>query len=146
MSVQLVRRRFVATCVAGAVLAVSGMLSSTATPAMAISSTRPNVLNIVLDDMRDGSQAQVRAYMPKTAQWFSSGTFFANADVSTPSCCPSRAAGMTGQYDHNNGMRHQHDTPKFDTATAVQHFLRLDGYQTALVGKYLHEWPLRIST
>ena len=45
------------------------------------------------------------------------GAFFANTDVSTPSCCPSRTTGMTGQYDHNNGMEHQQDVANVDLST-----------------------------
>ena len=101
----------------------------------------PDVLNIVLDDMRDQTQEQISAYMPKTIQWFATGTFFENADVSTPSCCPSRASGMTGQYDHNNGMRHQQDIANLDLNTLIQHSLHDNGYQTALVGKFLHAFP-----
>jgi arylsulfatase A-like enzyme len=108
----------------------------------AAAATRPNVLNIVLDDMRDDTLAQMAAYMPKTVNWFAPGAFLSNADVSTPSCCPARAAGMTGQYDHNNGMRHQHDVANLDTKTVVQHYLHQAGYQTALVAKFLHDWPL----
>ena len=101
----------------------------------------PDVLNIVLDDMRDQSPEQVAAYMPKTVQWFAPGTFFANTDVSTPSCCPSRTTGMTGQYDHNNGMEHQQDVAKVDLSTFVEHALHQNGYQTALAGKFLHAFP-----
>jgi arylsulfatase A-like enzyme len=125
-----------------------GLLSSLvlashgATAASAAVARGPNVLNIVLDDMRDDTLAQMSAYMPKTVQWFAPGTFYVNTDVSTPSCCPARAAAMTGQYDHNNGMRHQKDIANLDLSTTVQHYLHQAGYQTALVGKYLHNWPL----
>ncbi len=115
---------------------------ATAASAPVAAPVRANVLNIVLDDMRDDTLARMAAYMPKTVQWFAPGTFFAYADVSTPSCCPSRAAGMTGQYDHNNGMRHQQDVARVNLDTTVQHVLHQAGYQTALVGKYLHNWPL----
>jgi arylsulfatase A-like enzyme len=128
---------------AALLLASCALVTATSSTAGAAAvDTRPNVLNIVLDDMRDQSPAQIAAYMPKTVQWLSSGKFYSNADVSTPSCCPARAAGMTGQYDHNNLMMHQHDVANFRPADAVQHFLHQSGYQTALVGKYLHEWPL----
>jgi arylsulfatase A-like enzyme len=148
------QRGLVGTAVVALILASCGLLTETATAttasgapptatvARAAAAARPNVLNIVLDDMRDQSPAQIAAYMPKTARWLSSGTFFANADVSTPSCCPARATGMTGQYDHNNLMMHQHDVANFNTATTMQRFLHQGGYQTALVGKYLHEWAL----
>jgi arylsulfatase A-like enzyme len=120
--------------------------SSAAVPAdrvvAAVPATAPNVLNIVLDDMRDDTLAQMAAYMPRTVSWFGPGAFFTNADVSTPSCCPSRAAGMTGRYDHNNGMRHQADIANLDLNTTVQHYLHQAGYQTALVAKYLHNWTL----
>lgn len=110
--------------------------------AAAAATSRPNVLNIVLDDMRDDTLAQMAAYMPKTVGWFAPGAFFTNADVSTPSCCPARAAGMTGRYDHNNGVRHQMDIFNLDVNTLVEHYLHQAGYQTALVAKFLHDWPL----
>ena len=135
-------RRLIGTVTAALVLASCALLTMTPTTAGVAAAVKPNVLNIVLDDMRDQSPAQIAAYVPKTVQWFSSGKFFSNADVSTPSCCPARAAGMTGQYDHNNKMMHQHDIANFKPSTALQHFLHQGGYQTALVGKYLHEWPL----
>lgn len=130
--------------VVGAALALATALGPgmpSATPTVVATAARPNVLNIVLDDMRDQTPTQVKAYLPKTVQRFAVGTFFRDADVSTPSCCPSRAAGMTGRYDHNNGMRHQGDIAKVDLTTFVQHRLRLAGYQTAMVGKYVHNWP-----
>ena len=118
-------------------------LPTTPRPTAAAAPVRPNVLNIVLDDMRDDTLARMRAYMPKTVQWFAPGTFFSNADVSTPSCCPARATGMTGQYDHNNQMKHQHDIANFDCRhDGAARPAPGAGYQTALVGKFLHDWPL----
>jgi arylsulfatase A-like enzyme len=130
----------VALSLGAASAASATTLTSTVTSTPA--TVRPNVLNIVLDDMRDDTLAQMAAYMPKTVKWFAPGTFYVNADVSTPSCCPSRAAGMTGQYDHNNGMRHQQDIAKLNLNTTVQHYLHQAGYQTALVAKSLHNWTL----
>ena len=128
----------------GALLACLGTVAPPAPAGSpgAAAAVRPDVLNIVLDDMRDQTPAQIRAYMPKTVSWMSAGRFYSAAEVSTPSCCPSRAAGMTGRYDHNNGMMHQADIPNLDLTTTVQHRLHAAGYQTGLVGKFLHDWPL----
>jgi N-acetylglucosamine-6-sulfatase len=140
----MIVRRSAVIAVTGALVAASLLVSRSAAeplPSVTAAAAPPDVLNIVLDDMRDQTPQQIRAYMPKAVGWFSAGTFFANADVSTPSCCPSRATGMTGRYDHNNGMRHQQDIAHLDLNTTVQHVLHTHGYQTALVGKFLHAWP-----
>jgi arylsulfatase A-like enzyme len=133
-------RLLIATAMTAGTIAAA-TASSMTTGVAAAANVRPNVLNIVLDDMRDQTPAQIKKYMPKTAQRFSTGEFFENAEVSTPSCCPSRATGMTGRYDHNNGMRHQQDIANVDLSTFVQHRLHLAGYQTAMAGKYVHNWP-----
>jgi len=117
-----------------------------AEPAVALVSVeapdRPNVLNIVLDDMRDDSLANLREYMPRTMRWFSAGAWYKNADVTHPSCCPSRAVGMTGRYGHNNGVRRQSEAANLDLSTTVQAQLQQSGYRTCMVGKYLHNLEL----
>jgi len=98
----------------------------------------PNVLLIQLDDAR----SDTLAVMPAVRRWFAdAGTSFPNAYVTTPSCCPSRAALMSGQYDHNNGQLSQ-DSPGFDETRSVQHYLYDAGYLAGHSGKFIHWYDL----
>lgn len=70
------------------------------------------------------------------------GTTFANAFVSNSLCCPSRATYLTGQYVHNHAVIHNHPPLggvfAFDDSNTVATWLRLGGYRTGYVGKYLN--------
>lgn len=80
------------------------------------------------------------------------GVSFRHYFVSQSLCCPSRAATLTGQYAHNNGVLNngegsfqrggfkaaqQHHLARATVATSLQQA----GYHTALVGKYLNGYP-----
>ncbi|TMK72853.1 MAG: hypothetical protein E6G48_06360 [Actinobacteria bacterium] len=63
----------------------------------------PNIVLVMTDDQAL-SQVGPR-YMPKVTKLLQNqGTAFENAFLTTPLCCPSRAALLTGQYGHNNGV------------------------------------------
>jgi arylsulfatase A-like enzyme len=64
---------------------------------------RPNIIVIRTDDQSlDELGAET---MPKTIGLLAGqGTTFTDSIVTTPLCCPSRAAVLTGQYGHNNGV------------------------------------------
>jgi N-acetylglucosamine-6-sulfatase len=110
------------------------------------SPAKPNFVFILADDMRNDDLK----YMPKTrALLEEKGIRFANAYVSTPLCCPSRATIMRGQYAHNTGVW----TNNNDKGSAggwevyrsngneqdnVATRLNNAGYTTALIGKYLN--------
>ena len=98
---------------------------------------RPNILIILTDDQRyDTMQA-----MPITqARIFDEGITFTSAYISTPTCCPSRAALMTGQYArHNCVLRNTH---VLEEPTLVAD-LQDSGYYTGVIGKYLNSYPFR---
>ena len=77
------------------------------------------------------------------------GITFENAFVDYPVCCPSRASILTGLYTHNHGVRGNapplggfekfRDEGNEEKTIAVH--LQENGYQTALFGKYLNEYP-----
>jgi arylsulfatase A-like enzyme len=58
----------------------------------------------------------------------------------TPLCCPSRAAYLTGEYGHNNGVLN--NKPGYETLRDNENvlpvWLQRAGYQTAYVGKFLN--------
>ncbi len=98
----------------------------------------PNLLVIITDDQRATGTLGV---MPATRRWFADGRRFSDAYVTTPLCCPSRATIFSGRYAHNHGVwlnndPHLLDEPQFQTE------LRSAGYETAIVGKYMNNWPL----
>jgi arylsulfatase A-like enzyme len=100
----------------------------------------PNVLLILTDDQALG---ETMRFMPETrARFASEGVSFANAVVTTPLCCPSRASIFSGRYAHNHGVL-VNDGRSFDTSRTWQRILKAAGYRTGIIGKYLNEVPSR---
>jgi arylsulfatase A-like enzyme len=102
--------------------------------------TPPNILFIITDDQRADGTMDV---MPTTVQWFQNGgTKFTRAFATTTSCCPSRASIFSGRYVHNHGVRSNESATYLDQRYTLQHYLKQDGYATALYGKYFNAWNL----
>jgi len=100
--------------------------------------SEPNVLIIVTDDQR----ADLMKFMPRTRRIFGDrGVRFRRAFATTPLCCPFRASLMTGQFAHNSGVRRQEDGPSINQQHTMQRYLHDAGYTTAMIGKYLNNWP-----
>ena len=101
--------------------------------------SQPNVVFILADDMN--LKQFNRRYMRRTRKLIADpGTEFTNYYVATPLCCPSRAAGLTGQYGHNNGVLS--NVPGYalleDPENTLPAWLQTVGYTTAAVGKWLN--------
>lgn len=124
---------------------------------------KPNVLFILTDDQ----PSDTLRVMAKTNAWFKkNGIVFPNHFVATPVCCPSRAAFMTGQYGHNNGVLNNKGAERFQYKKYLydrqrqkriwvdqfvfKRSLTCDlyraGYKTALFGKYINGWENRSKT
>jgi N-sulfoglucosamine sulfohydrolase len=102
---------------------------------------RPNIIMIVADDLgwKDlscyGNPDINTRNIDKLAE---DGVKFTNAFVASPSCSPSRAALITGQYPHTNGvtaLTHIHPfkslRPFYQTLPSI---LKEAGYNTAITG------------
>lgn len=63
------------------------------------------------------------------------GVRFRNSFVTLSLCAPSRAAMLTGQYNHRNGITNNNKPFPTDAVTHAS-LLRAAGYQTAYVGKW----------
>ncbi|GHJ57613.1 hypothetical protein NOK12_01320 [Nocardioides sp. OK12] len=105
---------------------------------------RPNIVLITTDDQSD---AELR-FMPRTRRLLgAAGIEFTDAINPHPLCCPARAEILTGEYAHNNGVRHN-DGPHGGWSAFVASnekenlgpWLRRAGYRTAFVGKNLNEY------
>ena len=97
----------------------------------------PNVIVIVTDDQSNAMFE--RRYMPRTFKLLvDRGTWFEDAVVTTPLCCPSRAGMATGQYGHNNGvLRNSYallDRPR----NVLPSWLSRAGYRTLHVGRFFN--------
>lgn len=128
------------------VLAVGSILATSAGPAVARGSgdggePAPNIIVVVTDDQTAASlNPQV---MPNVERLIAGpGARFLNSSNPTPLCCPSRAAFLSGQYGHNNGVLW--NAPGY---RALEHkrntlpvWMKRAGYETAHVGKYLNAY------
>ena len=102
---------------------------------------RPNIVVVQTDDQAV-SQFR-RAVMPKTTRLLAApGTRFDHAYLTTPECCPSRAAMLTGQYGHNNGVLANSYSLLNDKGNVLPVWLRRAGYVTAHIGKFLNAYHL----
>ena len=99
----------------------------------------PNIVVIMTDDLSVGEMR----YLPRTRHLLGDrGATFTQFAAPQPLCCPARAQFLTGQYAQNNGVRHNQGPyggyQAFHPETALPVWLHNDGYQTAMVGKYLN--------
>ena len=107
---------------------------------------KPNFLFIYTDDQRWDAMGVVQREQGERARfpWFKSpnmdrlaagGVRFRNAFVTLSLCAPSRAAFLTGKYNHLNGITNNHTPFPSDSVTHAS-LLRAAGYKTAYIGKW----------
>ncbi|MGN6553913.1 MAG: sulfatase family protein [Verrucomicrobiota bacterium] len=110
--------------------------------------SRPNFLVMVTDDQQWAALSCVQRELGAAGRfpWFQTpnldrlaaeGVRFRNAFVTESLCSPSRAAILTGQYNHLNGVVNNHT---FFPMTNVTYsaLMRDAGYETAFFGKFHH--------
>lgn len=99
---------------------------------------QPNIIFIMSDDHASHAMScygSVINETPNLDRIANDGMRFDNCFCTNSICAPSRAAILTGQYNHVNGVKTLGDN--FDSRqTTVQRILRENGYQTALIGKW----------
>lgn len=106
---------------------------------------QPNILYVLADDM---ALTDVEN-MPNLQRLIGDhGVTFANDFVTVSLCCPSRTTVLRGQYSHNThvesnrgngGFIRFHEQGLEDEALPT--WLQDAGYRTALIGKYLNDYP-----
>src|SRR5437588_3195502 len=122
----------------GALLLVSGVFGPTVRAAEA--SARPNIIFILVDDLRwDGLGCTGHPFVktPNIDRIAREGALFRNFFVSIPLCSPSRASFLTGQYAHKHGVINNgdHSALSHELVTFPRR-LHDAGYETAYVGKW----------
>jgi arylsulfatase A-like enzyme len=115
------------------------LVAGAAEPAGAKPQLRPNIVVVITDDMPLSFMRQ--STLPNTIELLGNqGTTFTDSVVTTPLCCPSRAAYLSGQYGHNNGVLS--NRPGYedlvDKANTLPVWLRNAGYTTVHVGRYFN--------
>jgi N-acetylglucosamine-6-sulfatase len=101
---------------------------------------RPNVIVVVVDDLRwDEFGAAGHPYLetPNIDRLAEEGALFTNSFHAVPLCSPNRASLLTGQYPSRHGIidnvarnRASHSLQTFPAT------LQADGYETAFLGKW----------
>jgi N-acetylglucosamine-6-sulfatase len=125
---------------------VLAVLALSAVARLAPAAERPNFVFIYTDDQRWDALGVVQKEQGERARfpWLTTpnldrlaaeGVRFRNAFVVSSLCSPSRAAFLTGRYNHANGVANNH-TPFPADAVTWSSLLRAAGYATGYVGKF----------
>jgi N-acetylglucosamine-6-sulfatase len=114
-----------------------------APPIAAQTASRPNIVFILIDDLRWdalGVLGHPFVKTPNIDRIAKEGMIFRNAFVTTPLCSPSRASFLTGQYAHKHNVvgneKPQVYGPLSFKLTTFPMLLQRAGYETAYVGKW----------
>lgn len=111
------------------------------------SSTRPNIILILADDLGYGSLSiygEKEIPTPNIDSLAKNGAKMTDGYVSCPICAPTRAGLMTGRYQQRFGFEHnpgpeRQASPKFGLPkdeTTLAEVLGKSGYRTGMVGKW----------
>jgi N-acetylglucosamine-6-sulfatase len=125
----------------GLVVAIAAALFSPST-AMAADSPapRPNVVMILIDDLRWdelGCAGHPYVKTPAVDRLANEGWFFENAFTVAPLCSPSRASFLTGLYPRRHGIVDNVDrSPLSHQLVTWPRLLHDAGYETGWVGKW----------
>jgi len=112
--------------------------SAASASAASTDSQRPNIVFILIDDLRYDALSCTGSTIVPTPQIdriASAGVRFTNAFVTTSICSPARASFLTGLYTHVHGVR-DNDTDLDHKWATFPRVLRENGYATAYVGKW----------
>ena len=124
-----------------AAVTVAGLaLAGPAPTPSAAAAAPPNVVVIMVDDMREDEMR----WMPHTRRLLSQfelTDFLSNH----PLCCPARAEFLTGQFGQNNGVHHNPGAnggyeKMVDPDNTIATWFDDAGYRTSLVGKFINGW------
>ncbi|MEX2110587.1 MAG: sulfatase-like hydrolase/transferase [Gemmatimonadaceae bacterium] len=125
---------------------VAAMFSDVAAQANLRANGRPNVVLILMDDLGYGdigSYGVKDARTPNLDRVAREGVRLTNAYANGPTCSPTRAGLITGQYQQRHGIEWQLGAVEGDfdrglrvTGVTLPAILSENGYATGLVGKW----------
>ena len=106
----------------------------------AAETTRPDVLFVLVDDLRWDALGYMNHPFVKTPnidRLRSQGAMMSNAFVNTSICCPSRATFMTGTLANRHGVI-DNETSEYnpEVTPPLTKYLQAAGYTTAMIGKW----------
>jgi len=121
---------------------------STASVKILPQDSRPNIVLILADD--SDVRLGTLDYMPHLQRlMIDQGLVIGDFFVSDPTCCPSRATILRGQYTHSHQIYTSAPADGFQQFYALDHdsstlatWLQAARYRTILLGKYLNGYPL----
>ena len=122
-------------------LLLIALFARVATAAAQDAPPRPNIVFILMDDMRwDCMSLAGHPFLktPNLDRIGREGAHFKNGFVTYPLCSPARASFFTGAYAHQHGIvgnRAQYNEPSHKLDTYHRH-LQSAGYRTAAIGKW----------
>lgn len=103
---------------------------------------RPNIVFVMVDDMRDDDLR----FMPNTmALVRDRGVRFVNSFSPYPLCCPARTSVLTGLYTHNHkvyDVTDRYGFHAFDDRSTLATLFHAAGYSTVYLGKYLNRYGI----
>ena len=103
---------------------------------------RPNLVLVLADDL----DVPTTDRLPRFQRLAEQGLSFTRFYTAQPLCGPSRAAILTGQYGHNNGVLFNGPpnggfaTFRRSESSSLAPWLKSAGYRTALIGKYINSY------
>ncbi|HET8550478.1 MAG TPA: sulfatase [Bryobacteraceae bacterium] len=119
-------------------------LAAAAVPLQAQTARRPNILYIMSDDHAAhaiGAYGSRINQTPNIDRIAREGVRLEKCFCTNSICTPSRAAILTGQYSHINGVKTLQDPLDPERQNAAK-LLQAGGYSTAVIGKWhLHKDP-----
>lgn len=130
-----------APAVVGCLLSICWLLLGRGTPAPAAeASPRPNIVVIVVDDLRwdeIGCAGHPFVETPHVDRVAREGARFLNAFATTPLCSPVRASLLTGLYPHSHGiLDNTNRSARSHQLVTFPRVLHDQGYETAFIGKW----------
>lgn len=109
-------------------------------------SDRPNILLIMTDQQRGdclGVAGHPVVQTPQLDEIAGKGTRFNRAYTTCPSCIAARRSLMSGQFPTSHGMVGYAAHQEWNPGATLPDELRKAGYQTAIVGRNMHQHPFR---
>lgn len=107
---------------------------------------RPNILLILADQHRGdslGIEGHPALLTPTIDSIGHSGVRFSRCYSTCPVCIPARRSILSGQFPATHGMVGYQERVEWDAPATLPGELTRAGYQTALVGRSMHQYPQR---